>query len=144
MEEEEEKEEEEGTDQGDKDVKNDDVLATLVDWGQGDPSGHGGTPVPMLWEYMFSVKLDKVEPLEKYKYYESIPITHFGWLIKEFEDHKLPLSSSAIMFPLVQDYLWRIKDGDKEYEIRKKMKKLNLYSEKDSFRASSGFSFKKT
>nr|QNO53716.1 hypothetical protein ONPGGGGH_00014 [Methanosarcinales archaeon ANME-1 ERB6] len=94
----------------------------------------------MVWEKLFSVKLDEVEPLEKYKYYETIPITHFGGLIKGFEDHKMPLSSSAIMFPLVQGYHWRIKDGEQEYEIiRKKLKKLNICSEKVSFGASSGF-----
>jgi hypothetical protein len=99
----------------------------------GDRSNRGGSKVPRMWDYVFSVKLDEEEPLEKWN-----SITPF---IEEFKRHKLPLSRNAIMFPLVQDYHWRINDGDKEYEIRRE-KKLKIYSEKVSAGAYSR-SFKK-
>lgn len=134
MGEEEEKKKKGESIQGDKEGKEgknyDIIKINEKDAWNGDRSNRGGSDVPRMWDYVFSVKLDEEEPLEKWN-----SITPF---IEEFKRHKLPLSSNAIMFPLVQDYHWRINDGDKEYEIRRE-KKLKIYSKKVSAGAYSRF-----
>lgn len=127
MEEEEEKKKKEETVQEVMETDKDEEDGIVL-WGEEDD--RAGKEIPRVWEFGFNIKSDEAGTLEKYKP-NSIVIAQLDWLIKEFEDHKLPLSSNAVMYPLFRNRLWRIEDGGKEYEIRQnKLKTLSIYSER--------------
>jgi hypothetical protein len=102
-----------------------------------DVSKRGGEPgVRIIPEYMFSVELPKLSeklglPEGRLEEWE-----HSDPIFARFNDHKLPLSNEAYLFPMAKD-CWGIKDGERKYEIRKEREKLHIYGPAVTVSASS-------